>query len=85
VLDPARLDQEVEEARDDRALLDLLASRISEVEAYLRALRSARTEAAKRLHDLGVPMSTIARAARVTDSYLARQVYDAGGIRRIDR
>lgn len=72
--DVHRLRQEVEQARDDHVLLGLLADRITDAEEYLKVAREERVLAARRLSDLGVPMTTIARSARVGDSYLGRLV-----------
>jgi hypothetical protein len=85
VLDLEALAVTVEESRDDMALLRLLTQAEQDVAALAKALREEKVAAAKRLHDLEVPMTAIARAAKMTDSYLARLVYAAGGTRRLER
>lgn len=54
-------------------------------ERHQDRLKAIRLELVQQLRDAGDPMTAIAEAAGVNDSYLSRLVIQAGGVRRSDR
>lgn len=73
-------------AKDDPYLeLQLLKIGLDSSDRHQERLKARRLELAQQLRDAGDPMTDIANAAGVNDSYLARKLIAAGSTRRSDR
>lgn len=79
------LDRVLAEAANDRDRIAALADVIEELTEVTRRARALRDATAIRLREYGVPTTEVARLARVTDSYLARNALAAGAPRRVTR
>lgn len=70
---------------DPYAELALINIGLKASERHQERLKAHRLELVQQLRDEGDPMTEIAAAAGVGDSYLSRLVIQAGGARRSDR
>lgn len=70
---------------DPYAQLVLIRVGLAAVDRHTERLKALRLEIAQRLREDGDPMTEIAEAAGVNDSYLARLIIKSGGARRSDR
>lgn len=70
---------------DPYAQLVLIRVGLEAVDRHTERLKALRLEIAQRLREDGDPMTEIAEAAGVNDSYLARLIIKSGGARRSDR
>lgn len=70
---------------DSKVLLQLVSVALRASEEHQDRLKAIRLEKAKHLRDAGVPMTEIAEAAGVNDSYISRLLIQAGSQRRVDR
>lgn len=69
----------------EKDALRLIADAIQASQRHEKRLQDLRLNLAQRMRDAGVPMTEIAEAAKVNDSYLARKLIAAGAVRRNDR
>lgn len=73
-------------AGDDPAvLLEVVDAALQASKRHQDELKAIRLGAVQKMREDGVPMTEIAEAANVNDSYLARLVIMAGAPRRVDR
>lgn len=70
---------------NDEATVTLFAQEVALATAWLSMMEEHRDAAAARLRARGVPMTKIAKLARVSDSYLARRLFNRGVKRKIVR
>lgn len=70
---------------DDELRVRMVAAHLALVEEHADRMRDYRDDAAARLREAGVPMTRIAKLARVNDSALARRLFKRGGCRRVQR
>lgn len=69
----------------DEARVVLFSQEITLATAWVAMMEEHRDAAAARLRDRGMPMTRIARLARVSDSYLARRLFRRGATRKVIR
>lgn len=70
---------------DQEALLRMFAEEIALASGWASMMEEHRDAAAARLRDKGMPMTRIAKLARVSDSYLARRLFKRGVTRKVVR
>lgn len=70
---------------DQAAMLQLIDVALKASQRHQKRLKALRLETAAQMRGAGVPMTEIAEAANVNDSYISRLLIAAGGTRRVDR
>lgn len=70
---------------DDEVRIRLAAAHLRLVDAHMDRMREYRDDAAVRLRERGVPMTRIAKLARINDSALARRLFARGSSRLVRR